>query len=85
MLFPVYELFAALTDLAEAELVSFVPTDPLAVTGLAFRTGETLQMVIGNLTDQPLTVSVAPIDLRVRLEGYEFRRIVAPESEPRDS
>jgi D-apionolactonase len=85
MVFPMYELFAALTDLAEAELVSFVPTDPLAVTGLAFRTGETLQMVIGNLTDQPLTVSVAPIDLRVRLEGYEFRRIVAPESEPRDS
>jgi D-apionolactonase len=78
MLFPVYELFTALTELRGAELVSFVPTDPLAVTGLAFRKGEAVQMVIGNLTNEPLTVSVAPIGVRVRLAGYEFRSVVAP-------
>jgi hypothetical protein len=61
MVFPVYHTFADLADLKEGELVKCSSSDPLKILGLAVQTGESLHILIANLTAEPQECALAPV------------------------
>lgn len=61
MVFPVYHVFADVADLKNKELITCNSSDPLKIQALAVQTGQSLQMLIANLTDEPQECTVAPI------------------------
>jgi hypothetical protein len=61
MVFPVYHIFAHLADLKDGELVTCSSSDPLRIQGLAVRTGESLHILIANLTAEPQECALAHV------------------------
>jgi hypothetical protein len=61
MVFPVYHVFADVADLRDKELVTCNSSDPLRIQALAVQTGESLHMLVANLTDEPQQCAIAPV------------------------
>ena len=61
MVFPVYHVFADVADLKDKELISCNSSDPLKIQALAVQTGESLHMLVANLTDEPQQCAIAPV------------------------
>jgi D-apionolactonase len=70
MLFPFDALFGLLRDARDAELLMVAVDEPLSTTGLAYRRGEEVKVIIGNLTHEPLRVSLTPGSRTVDLRPY---------------
>lgn len=61
MVFPVYHVFADLADLKDGELVTCSSSDPLRIQGLTVQRGESLHILIANLTAEPQECALAPL------------------------
>jgi hypothetical protein len=61
MVFPVYHIFADVADLKDGELITCSSSDPLRIQALAAQTGESLHILVANLTDTPQECAVGPV------------------------
>ena len=61
MVFPAYHVFADVADLKDKELITCNSSDPLKIQALAAQAGESLHMLIANLTDEPQGCAVAQV------------------------
>jgi hypothetical protein len=61
MLFPLYHIFADLADLKPGQILACCSSNPLAVLGLAVRNGDTLHLLLANLTATPQQVEMGPV------------------------
>jgi hypothetical protein len=70
--FPLYHVLADLGELAGAEVVEAISSDPLRVTALALRTEDRTVMLAANLGPEPVTVR-----LSLPWESASLRRLDA--------
>ena len=59
MAFPVYHVFAALSDYAGADLLPVTLGDPLSVEAIAVRRGGQVRLLVANLTNDERTVNIS--------------------------
>jgi D-apionolactonase len=59
--FPVYHVFADIADLKAATLIACPSTDALRVQALALSTGQTLHLLVANLTCEEQTCAIEPL------------------------
>ena len=64
LVFPVYHVFADIADLKTAELIACSSTDPLRVQALALRDGESIHLLVANLTAEAQTCAMERIERR---------------------
>jgi hypothetical protein len=64
MVFPVFHVLADANFLAGSRVVPSRSSDPLAFDGLALRRGDSLRVMLANLTDRPRTVTVSGLGPR---------------------
>ncbi len=57
--FPVYHVFADLAEMPGADLLPVQTNEPLAVAGLALRSGDALRVLVASFLDQETTVRLA--------------------------
>lgn len=61
MVFPVYHVFADLAEVADAEVVAAVSSDPLSVQGLALRSEGRWRVLVASLLPSTQRVTVGPL------------------------
>jgi hypothetical protein len=62
MVFPLYHLFADLAECKSGQLVACHSSNPLAALGMAVRNGDSLRLLLANLTPTPQQVVVGPLE-----------------------
>jgi hypothetical protein len=68
MVFPLFHVLADVNFLTGGRVVPSRSSDPLAFDGLALRRGDSLRVLLANLTDRPRTVIVAGLGPRASVQ-----------------